>query len=864
MADLATLGLRVENGQAISELRQFDRAIDSTGKKAESLGRGLKTLAGYFGTGLIARAALRNIIEAQDEMALLENAVRATGGAAGRTVAQLDDMSVALQRTSRFSDEAAKGGLSRLVAYTSIQGAIFDRAAQAAVDFATAYRTDVTQAAESVGKALEYPEKGMQALQRQGFRLTEEQERLVKSLVATGEKAKAQEVVLGVLEEGMRGAALASRNTLGGALDALTNEFSNLFEVSKDASSGIVGALNSLANALPGIATKFDTFFDKLRQGFTGLKVGYYRDAADIQRVLAFFNEVDGAVFSRLPGETGELGRKQIEIAKRQREEVRRLEAEIRGDLNSISDAARRARENDPLSERNELAGLISGSPSGIDTPGASDEYVKKAAAMQGELDKLRALNAAYRETEIELKKIEIIYDTRAANSALAQEFAGKELSGLQGLNNAMAEAKIRALDLAAAKEAQAEATERNIRAQEKDLELALKIIAGNAKDVASVASGRFDKTFSGGRSLEQATKDSVAESIGITINWTKKLNKNFGDLSSGAERAAQVISQAIEYMIVQKVGGGTASGNFGAAIAKGAFADFAGGFGATALGGAIFGPLVAGIGATVGSLFDFGSKAKRAAAELQAMTEAAQASALAAKVNAQGYETVEQRKARETANFRKQYDERREQLAKGGLKPHELEELATMMHTFQELIARLDREDAFARQSASEDLEVRALRAQGKDREAEIMERENRQAREVYEAERQNMGDAYIARLKEIHAIEDTATALDKLTTSVRNAPSGFKIESYINRFAEPRPWNQPPTTNIPYSPERPTGGIPKATTTTNTYTVTVKVDGAKNPRDTAVEVVKQLRALASETAGINAPLSQAIDYIG
>jgi hypothetical protein len=169
-----------------------------------------------------------------------------------------------------------------------------------------------------------------------------------------------------------------------------------------------------------------------------------------------------------------------------------------------------------------------------------------------------------------------------------------------------------------------------------------------------------------------------------------------------------------------------------------------------------------------------------------------------------------------------------------------------------------------FARQSASEDLEVRALRAQGKDREAEIMERENRQAREVYEAERQNMGDAYIARLKEIHAIEDTATALDKLTTSVRNAPSGFKIESYINRFAEPRPWNQPPTTNIPYSPERPTGGIPKATTTTNTYTVTVKVDGAKNPRDTAVEVVKQLRALASETAGINAPLSQAIDYIG
>jgi IS5 family transposase len=215
MADLATLGLRVENGQAISELRQFDRAIDSTGKKAESLGRGLKTLAGYFGTGLIARAALRNIIEAQDEMALLENAVRATGGAAGRTVAQLDDMSVALQRTSRFSDEAAKGGLSRLVAYTSIQGAIFDRAAQAAVDFATAYRTDVTQAAESVGKALEYPEKGMQALQRQGFRLTEEQERLVKSLVATGEKAKAQEVVLGVLEEGMRGAALASRNTLG-------------------------------------------------------------------------------------------------------------------------------------------------------------------------------------------------------------------------------------------------------------------------------------------------------------------------------------------------------------------------------------------------------------------------------------------------------------------------------------------------------------------------------------------------------------------------------------------------------------------------------------------------------------------------
>jgi hypothetical protein len=798
MPDLATLGLRVENGQAISELRQFDRAIDNTTRRTESLTRGLRTMAGYFGAGLIARAALQNIIEAQNVTAQLESAIRSTGGAAGRTVKQLGDYAIALQRTSTYSDDAIGSAQGLLLTFTKIRGTEFDAATKATLDLATAMGGDLKGAALQVGKALQDPDRGLQALTRSGVSFSEGQQKVIKALYDTGRVAEAQRLILKELEVQFGGSAAAARNTLGGALAGLQDEFSNLFEVSRDSSSGIIGAINSITDSIPEWEGKLDRFFGKIKEGFTGVKIGYLRDAADIQRVLAFFNEIDGAVFSKLPGKSGEIGRQQLEIAKRQRAEVARLEVEIANSLNDVGKG---------------LFGDVSGSGSTVGRTVKSpfDPVVT-------DLDKIID----------RLNKIKI------------------DFSGNQGLLDMIGQGPIR------------------------------------INSVLGPQGPEYGPNGMSGDQIEARARAELNADIARSQRILAGETDKSGEKVSAFADIIGIASQTIEYAIVQRLGGGTLAGNLGGALGKSAanslikgnysMSGLATGLATGGISIALAG-LGAGLAQWADDMWDLSGAAAAAAKAMREQRKALEESLDVLQARARGEEnSLGFQKSQAMLDFDKLRMQAREIARAGGERPwgdggvgSELsKELARIALIEKEYVAMLEKERAIKQQFATEDLEVRFLRASGRNKEADIMERENRQAREIYEAEKAGFDAAYIARLREIHAIEDTATALDKLTTSVRNAPSGFKIESYINSFAEPRPWNQPPTTNIPYSPERPTGGIPKATTTTNTYTVTVKVDGAKNPRDTAVEVVKQLRALASETAGINSPLSQAIDYIG
>lgn len=186
-------------------------------------------------------------------------------------------------------------------------------------------------------------------------------------------------------------------------------------------------------------------------------------------------------------------------------------------------------------------------------------------------------------------------------------------------------------------------------------------------------------------------------------------------------------------------------------------------------------------------------------------------------------------------------------------------------------LADRLKADFAEARKRAREDLEVRALRGQGKTKEADALRFQLEQDRELAEAERSGMDAAYLARLKEVQAIERTAQALNTLTTSVRNAPSGFKVESYINSFAAASPF-PPQGSGIPGGsiPYRPAGPLPKpgggGTTILNFSQGSLDgafvIDGNESPTEIARKVVAGLRVIAASSVGINVPLSQALDY--
>ena len=251
-----------------------DKVSAETKKVENSLG-GLKKALGGLAVGYAALSVARKFIEntekQQQAVTQLEATLKSTGGAAGRTSEQLQAQASALQSVTRFGDEAILSMQSVLGTFTQIRGVNFDRATVSILDLSTKMGTDLQSAAVQVGKALNDPVLGVSALAKAGIQFSEDQKKLIKSLVDSGQAAKAQEIILKELEAQFGGSAEAARKTLGGALDGLSNAFNDLFEASKESTTGVVEQINDLSKVLADPATKeaVDVFFGAIIGGAT-------------------------------------------------------------------------------------------------------------------------------------------------------------------------------------------------------------------------------------------------------------------------------------------------------------------------------------------------------------------------------------------------------------------------------------------------------------------------------------------------------------------------------------------------------------------------------------------------------------------
>jgi hypothetical protein len=225
----------------------------------------LSTLLTSVSIGTTLTLALRKLVDATSEaqavQAQLGNALRATDSAAGQTLDSLNAHAASLQAITTFGDEAINKAQARLLSYTSIVGENFTRATEVVLDYAAAFNTDLVQASEAVGKALNYPTQGLGLLSKQGFIFTESQKEQIKFFEETNQLAKAQAIIFEELESVTKGAAAAQRNTLGGALKALQNAWGDLFEISRESSQGIIDAIEGITATLPKLrAALNDTF----------------------------------------------------------------------------------------------------------------------------------------------------------------------------------------------------------------------------------------------------------------------------------------------------------------------------------------------------------------------------------------------------------------------------------------------------------------------------------------------------------------------------------------------------------------------------------------------------------------------------
>lgn len=213
--------------------------------------------------GLLAQGApaffgkfITETINAEKQQAQLAAVLKSTGETAGWSQERLNGMAASLSKSSVFSTGEITQAQTQLLNYSNVVGQQFPQAMQAVVDMSSRMGTSVTSSAETIGQALNSPSQGLKALTDKGVQFTDQQKEMVAQLEATGQVGAAQAVILDALQTSYGGAAVAARDTLGGALDALQNSFATAMTGDSGSLQGMRESIESLNDTLSSEATR--------------------------------------------------------------------------------------------------------------------------------------------------------------------------------------------------------------------------------------------------------------------------------------------------------------------------------------------------------------------------------------------------------------------------------------------------------------------------------------------------------------------------------------------------------------------------------------------------------------------------------
>ena len=240
-----------------------DKASSSIAKlqsKFKSLGETVFSLAGAAGiAGLVASMSkLIGLSETQRKvLAQTEQVIKSTGGAAGLTSKEVNEMAKGLQKVTNFGDEAIQAGQNLLLTFTKIGKDVFPDATEIMLDMSTAMGQDLKSSAIQVGKALNDPILGLTALSRVGIQFTEEQKEQIKVLQQSGDMMGAQKIILSELKTEFGGSAKA-------LVDPFTQLKNSLGDLGEIIGQKISPALGAMATYIGNLTDKIVDFFGNI------------------------------------------------------------------------------------------------------------------------------------------------------------------------------------------------------------------------------------------------------------------------------------------------------------------------------------------------------------------------------------------------------------------------------------------------------------------------------------------------------------------------------------------------------------------------------------------------------------------------
>lgn len=198
-----------EVDKAIKEMSRMDKQTKASSNEFKQLGKAIA--AGFSAKAIIDFTRQSVAAYQQDKQALdiLRSTITATGAAAWTSVNDLDAMAQSLQDVTNYSAGTIESMQAVLLGFKNIKGDTFTQATKAILDMATVMKTDLSSAAQSVGKALDDPINGIDSLRKQGFNFSAAQKKLMQDMIDTGDIAGAQKIILDELATTFGGAAEA-------------------------------------------------------------------------------------------------------------------------------------------------------------------------------------------------------------------------------------------------------------------------------------------------------------------------------------------------------------------------------------------------------------------------------------------------------------------------------------------------------------------------------------------------------------------------------------------------------------------------------------------------------------------------------
>lgn len=237
-AELAKVSADVNKLQA-NQLKQQ--------QSSDKLRNTLVGLAGaYFAVKGVVIDSVKAYMESEKVMQQTNAVIKSTGGSAGMTADAVANLAKEMQYLTGFTDEEVQSAENLLLTFTNIKNDIFPQATETVLDMSIALGQDAKSSAIQLGKALQDPILGINALRRVGVNFNESSKETIKTMIDQGKIMDAQKYILKELQTEFGNSARMFGETFAGRLKIAQGAIDDLRE-----SLG-KSLLNSLSVAVGG------------------------------------------------------------------------------------------------------------------------------------------------------------------------------------------------------------------------------------------------------------------------------------------------------------------------------------------------------------------------------------------------------------------------------------------------------------------------------------------------------------------------------------------------------------------------------------------------------------------------------------